>query len=479
MTTTLNPARVWRAALVALILSATLVIAASRPSAAAAGGPVVLTGIDAEDCGPNGHGPVANYVALVDSILTNTSNGGDGILVIGANGPGPQAFWNAIGTGTSEAITFGNESSSFAGFQMIAVVGSAPETCSGLTQAQNNVLAGRQLDFANFINAGGGLLGNTQANFTNQYAYIGGLGSFASSSVGYSNIDPTPAGQAVGITNALDVCCWHNVFTQFPSFLQVLANRGGTQQAAAIGGQNVVVTVGIELSPASATNPAGTDHTVTATVEDSDGVAQEGVLVSFAVTAGPNIGEASDPNECVPAGCTTDASGNVSWTYTSNGQTGTDTIEASFTDDQGNVRTAQAKKEWVNNPPDCSGVAPSTSGLWPPNHKMVPVTLSGATDPDGDPVTLTITGVTQDEPLNGLGDGDTAPDAQMGSASNEVLLRAERSGTGDGRVYRISFTASDPAGAQCSGVVVVGVPHDQGPQGGPVDSGLVVNSFGP
>jgi hypothetical protein len=94
-------------------------------------------------------------------------------------------------------------------------------------------------------------------------------------------------------------------------------------------------------------------------------------------------------------------------------------------------------------------------------------------------VTITITGVTQDEPLNGLGDGDTAPDAQVGSASNTVLLRAERSGAGDGRVYRISYTASDPAGASCSGVVTVGVPHDQGPNGGPVDSGLVVDSFGP
>jgi hypothetical protein len=461
-------------------LSLPALVATANPASAVNGGPVVLTGIDAEDCGPNGHGPIGNYVSLVNSILSNTSNGGDGILVIGANGSGPQAFWNAIGAGTGEAITFGNENSSFAGFQMIAVVGSAPETCGGLTQAQNDVLASRQLDFANFINSGGGLLGNTQSNFNNQYAYIGGLGSFSSATVSqFDQIDPTPEGQAVGITDALDVCCWHNIFTQFPSFLEVLAFRGGTQDAVAIGGQNVIVTVGIELSPASATNPAGTDHTVTATVKDSNSVPQPGVPVSFSVTAGPNTGETSDPAECVPAGCTTDANGNVSWTYTSNGQTGTDTITASFTDDQGNARSAQASKEWVNNPPDCSAVAPSTTSLWPPNHKMVEVSLSGATDPDGDPVTITITGVTQDEPLDGLGDGDTAPDAQAGSASDKVLLRAERAGKGDGRVYRIAYTASDPAGATCSGVVTVGVPRDQGPNGGPVDSGLVVNSFGP
>ena len=43
------------------------------------------------------------------------------------------------------------------------------------------------------------------------------------------------------------------------------------------------------------------------------------------------------------------------------------------------------------------------------------------------------TPVTQDEPVNGLGDGDTGPDAV--TLSDGILLRAERSGTGDGRVY--------------------------------------------
>jgi hypothetical protein len=94
-------------------------------------------------------------------------------------------------------------------------------------------------------------------------------------------------------------------------------------------------------------------------------------------------------------------------------------------------------------------------------------------------VTLTITGVTQDEALNGLGDGDTSPDAKAGAASDQVQLRAERSGTGDGRVYRIAFTGSDGEGGTCSGTARIGVPHDQGKGKTPVDSGLNVNSFGP
>jgi hypothetical protein len=131
----------------------------------------------------------------------------------------------------------------------------------------------------------------------------------------------------------------------------------------------------------------------------------------------------------------------------------------------------------INTPPDCSAL---TGGgeLWPPNHKFHLITVSGVTDADGDPVTVTITGVTQDEALDGLGDGDTAPDAQAGSASNEVSVRAERSGLGDGRVYRIAVSGADTRGGNCTGSVLVTVPHDQ--SGAPaVDSGLIVDSFGP
>lgn len=131
-----------------------------------------------------------------------------------------------------------------------------------------------------------------------------------------------------------------------------------------------------------------------------------------------------------------------------------------------------------NEPPVCTDVKPNLTELWPPNHKFQKVTLSGATDPDGDPVTITVTGVTQDEPLNGTGDGDTAPDAQA-SAPGSVDLRAERAGTGDGRVYRIAFTADDGNGGTCTGTAKVTVPKSQGRNGAAVESPLVVNSFGP
>lgn len=127
-----------------------------------------------------------------------------------------------------------------------------------------------------------------------------------------------------------------------------------------------------------------------------------------------------------------------------------------------------------NDAPDCSGVTADSSELWPPNHVLHAITLSGATDADGDAVQLTITGVTQDEPTNGRGDGDIAPDAVAGSASNEVKLRAERAGRGDGRVYRIAYTGTDGS-ASCSGTAFVGVRHAV-PQA-PIDSGAAFDSF--
>jgi hypothetical protein len=110
--------------------------------------------------------------------------------------------------------------------------------------------------------------------------------------------------------------------------------------------------------------------------------------------------------------------------------------------------------------------------LWPPNHKLWTITLSGATDSDiGDSAALVVDGITQDELVNGLGDGDTSPDGFLSSPlSDKAQVRTERSGLEDGRVYRLHFTATDTHGATCSGFVTVGVPHDQGKGSTPIDS---------
>ncbi len=116
-----------------------------------------------------------------------------------------------------------------------------------------------------------------------------------------------------------------------------------------------------------------------------------------------------------------------------------------------------------NRPPDVSSAYPSQEYLWPPNHKFVEVTIEGVTDPDGDSVTITITSITSDEPtdtLEGAGGSNHAPDAYInGIGTDTAHLRAERSGTGNGRVYEITFVASDGKGGETEGTVTVSVPH--------------------
>ena len=136
-----------------------------------------------------------------------------------------------------------------------------------------------------------------------------------------------------------------------------------------------------------------------------------------------------------------------------------------------------ASSDWqrlLNRPPDCSGVTASPNTLERHNHEFELVTLSGATDPDGDPLSISVTAVTQDEPVLTNGD-DTAPDVQSAGASDQVYLRAERNPKGDGRVYRIAYVVSDGEGGTCSGTVTVTVPRKRGEVA--VDSGTTHDSF--
>jgi hypothetical protein len=84
-------------------------------------------------------------------------------------------------------------------------------------------------------------------------------------------------------------------------------------------------------------------------------------------------------------------------------------------------------------------------------------------------VTVRITGITQSEPVEGTGDGNTCPDAS-GVGTPTALLRAERSGAGTGRIYVIEFTAEDGKGGTATGSVTVSVPKSASQPA--TDSGL-------
>jgi hypothetical protein len=113
-----------------------------------------------------------------------------------------------------------------------------------------------------------------------------------------------------------------------------------------------ITVIGITISPLTAVNDLGageTTHTVTARLTDLTGTPQPGILVDFEVLAGSENAGAIG-NCSVNADCTTDANGEVSFTYSSNWNTGSDTIKACF-DDQGTLKCASATKDWVDTGP--------------------------------------------------------------------------------------------------------------------------------
>ncbi len=112
-------------------------------------------------------------------------------------------------------------------------------------------------------------------------------------------------------------------------------------------------------------------------------------------------------------------------------------------------------------PPVIDSVTASPSQLWPPNHKMVPVTVSvNVTDLCDTAPACRITGVTANEAINGPGDGNTSPDWEI-IGNLVVNLRAERSGGGSGREYTVTAECKDASGNKVSAPVKVLVPKSQ------------------
>lgn len=103
--------------------------------------------------------------------------------------------------------------------------------------------------------------------------------------------------------------------------------------------------------------------------------------------------------------------------------------------------------------------------LWPPNHQMKDIIIqANAKDNSGMPVELGAT-ISSNEPIDGLGDGDVAPDWTEPVIDNadgliSFQLRAERAGSGNGREYTIMITATDDSGNSSQASVVIIVPHD-------------------
>ena len=140
------------------------------------------------------------------------------------------------------------------------------------------------------------------------------------------------------------------------------------------------------------------------------------------------------------------------------------TYFVTWTYDDGNGNTTTQTQTVIvedTTPPSIDTISASPDVIWPPNHKMVPVTISvvASDNCDADP-TCQIISIASNEPENGLGDGDTAPDWEI-TGDLTANLRAERAGNGSGRVYTITVRCTDSVGNSTDQQVTVTVPHDK------------------
>jgi cysteine-rich repeat protein len=129
--------------------------------------------------------------------------------------------------------------------------------------------------------------------------------------------------------------------------------------------------------------------------------------------------------------------------------------------DDGNVTSGDGCSStcFIDNfPPDCSSASASPAFLLASSNLFSPIEIEGVSDPDGDSVTVTATQILQDEPVSNLWcPGGTCADATL----EPLTVRAERDTWSpvnpqpDGRVYHITFQATDERGATCTGVATV------------------------
>ena len=117
--------------------------------------------------------------------------------------------------------------------------------------------------------------------------------------------------------------------------------------------------------------------------------------------------------------------------------------------------------------------------LWPPNHKVhafdaadYVMTVTDSCDIELGPEDVLFARGTSDEADNGKGDGNTTGDISFDAGCATALLRSERAGPEDGRVYELVLSVQDAAGQRRRrAVLTVSVPHDQAHDA--VDSGDV------
>jgi hypothetical protein len=223
-------------------------------------------------------------------------------------------------------------------------------------------------------------------------------------------------------------------------------------------------------------------YTITLTVDD--GLESDTEIVVITVidnippipdmaTLSPVTGECTGQIASMPT-ATDNCAGSIIGT-TSNplsyAEQGTYAVTWTYDDGNGNFTTQTQSVVVQDVTPPSISVSASPDTLWPPNHKLVSISTTVTATDNCDPAPLILLqSITANEGEltntydSTLGDGhaeNDVQDAEIGSEDYSFSLRAERSGTGAGRVYTTTYSATDASGNMASASATVTVPHNQ------------------
>jgi hypothetical protein len=115
--------------------------------------------------------------------------------------------------------------------------------------------------------------------------------------------------------------------------------------------------------------------------------------------------------------------------------------------------------ERLDTTPPTLTVSLSPNTLWPPNEKFVPVTATITVKDDFDPAPeVQLISIIANEPLS----KEDGRDIQPGTDDRQFLLKAKRKDHNkDGRIYTVTYTATDGTGNIATASATVTVPHDR------------------
>ena len=242
---------------------------------------------------------------------------------------------------------------------------------------------------------------------------------------------------------------------------------------------------GTEIGPTpNVTVPLGA-NSVTLSVDDGNGATDtDSVEVTVVdttaptVDAGPNVTlEATSPDGApfdvstqVTASDTCGPVGLFESPVPASYPLGSTVVTVTATDGSGNSASDAMTVTVVDTIPPDLEVTVTPTILWPPNHNMVPIDWTYVVSDIADPSPLVELVHVQSDEGDGVNTFDPAFDVtevvgRKGSdiqlVDGQLFLRAERAGNSDGRVYTLTFQATDASGNSTTATKTVVVPHNQ------------------